>query len=149
MKKILLFIGILFYCLSFGQSKSEKTKELMSILGSQKSGEQMLEYLITNYKKSYDDIPENFWIEFRKNFRVDDIANKIIPIYEENYSEEEIDGLLRFYKSPIGQSYLKKMPKVSAEVNEVSQIWAREISAKARQEIEKTSKYKSPPPPVK
>ena len=35
-----------------------------------------------------------------------------IRIYEDVYTEEELDGLLAFYKSPVGQSFLKKTPVI-------------------------------------
>lgn len=35
-----------------------------------------------------------------------------IQIYKESFSQEEVDGMLTFYKSPAGQAVIKKMPVV-------------------------------------
>lgn len=33
-----------------------------------------------------------------------------ISIYTDTYTQEEVDGMIAFYKTPVGQSYIKKMP---------------------------------------
>jgi uncharacterized protein len=49
---------------------------------------------------------------------------KIEPAYEQIYSdlftEEELDGLLAFYKSPLGQAFLSKVPIVTSKMLDVS-----------------------------
>ena len=37
-----------------------------------------------------------------------------VKLYAATYSEEEIDGILAFYKSPVGQKMLDKTPELSA-----------------------------------
>ena len=42
--------------------------------------------------------------------------NKLKPalakVYTDTYTEEEIDGILAFYKSPAGKAFIQKMPEV-------------------------------------
>jgi hypothetical protein len=49
---------------------------------------------------------------------------KLEPAYEqiyiELYSEEELDGLLAFYKSPIGQAFVSKTPIVTSKMLDIS-----------------------------
>jgi hypothetical protein len=35
-----------------------------------------------------------------------------IQIYQESFTQEEIDGLIAFYKSPLGIAFVEKMPLV-------------------------------------
>jgi hypothetical protein len=35
-----------------------------------------------------------------------------IPLYQEKFTQEEVDGMLAFYESPSGQAYMKKMSGV-------------------------------------
>lgn len=37
---------------------------------------------------------------------------ELVKIYTDTYTEEEIDGILAFYKSPAGKALLQKMPQV-------------------------------------
>jgi uncharacterized protein len=36
----------------------------------------------------------------------------LVKVYTDTYTEEEIDGILTFYKSPAGKAFLQKMPEV-------------------------------------
>lgn len=38
------------------------------------------------------------------------VMDKLIPAYADVYSEEELQGMLTFYESPVGQAVLRKMP---------------------------------------
>lgn len=44
-----------------------------------------------------------------------------IRIYSETFTEEEIDGILGFYRSPAGQAMLEKMPQLMQKSMAVSQ----------------------------
>lgn len=44
-----------------------------------------------------------------------------VSLYAETYSESEIDGILAFYKSPVGQSLLAKTPELTTKSIAISQ----------------------------
>lgn len=44
-----------------------------------------------------------------------------VTLYAETYSEPEIDGILAFYKSPVGQSLLAKTPELTTKSIAISQ----------------------------
>lgn len=41
-------------------------------------------------------------------------------IYKESFTQEEIDGMLAFYRSPVGQAMLQKMPQVMKRSMQIS-----------------------------
>ena len=43
-------------------------------------------------------------------FSWDKLQPAMLKIYTATYTEEELDGLLTFYKSPVGQAYVKNTP---------------------------------------
>ena len=44
--------------------------------------------------------------------RLNKIKPELAKVYTGTYTEEEIDGILAFYKSPAGKAFLQKMPEV-------------------------------------
>ena len=44
-----------------------------------------------------------------------------MQVYSETFSQEEIDGLIKFYASDVGQSYANKLPVVMEETMAISQ----------------------------
>ena len=45
----------------------------------------------------------------------------VLDIYDRNFTEQEIDDMLAFYRTPTGQSLLKKMPNIMQESMVMSQ----------------------------
>jgi hypothetical protein len=48
----------------------------------------------------------------QEEFSWDKLKPTYIAIYQETFDQEEIDGLVAFYKSPVGTSMVNKMPVV-------------------------------------
>jgi uncharacterized protein len=42
-------------------------------------------------------------------------------VYADLYTEDELDGILAFYKSPVGQAFLSKTPEATRQVLQISQ----------------------------
>ncbi len=49
------------------------------------------------------------------------IETVYIPVYNKYYSEDDLKGLIAFYKSPVGVKFVKVMPDVQAEATKLSQ----------------------------
>ncbi len=73
------------------------------------------------------------WEKFKKIY---------IAIYKETFTQEEIDGLIAFYKSPAGSAFVEKMPiviqkvtvemqSIAAPVMEKMRVAARQIAVEA------------------
>jgi len=50
-----------------------------------------------------------------------------ISLYASTYTEEELDGILAFYRSPIGQTMIEKTPELTAKSTEITQQKMREV----------------------
>ena len=53
-------------------------------------------------------------------YNVDEIIKQLIPVYDKYYSEAEINKLIEFYQSPLGQKMIETSPLVAQEVFKVS-----------------------------
>jgi len=42
------------------------------------------------------------------------IKPDVVKVYAETLTDEEINGMIQFYSSPVGQSVLAKMPQLTA-----------------------------------
>lgn len=64
----------------------------------------------------------------------------MIKIYAEEFTQEEIDGMLQFYKTPVGQSMIDKMPIVMQKSMQVGYKQMDTITPKIMQAAEKFAK---------
>jgi hypothetical protein len=66
----------------------------------------------------------------------DKIKPEYVALYAETFTEEEIDGMLAFYKSPAGRAMLEKMPVLMQRSMALSQRMMQEIQPEMTKIIE-------------
>ena len=59
-----------------------------------------------------------------------------IKIYRESFEQSEIDGLIDFYRSPLGQSFISKMPVVTQKAMAEMQTYMQQVIPKLRSAME-------------
>lgn len=121
-------------------SKEASIRQLMELTGTKSLGAQMMqtgmEQFRANVTESQPDNPrakqfiDAFVASFQKHFDPDSLTERIIPIYDKYLSEEDVNGLLQYYRSPLGQRMLKVLPEIARE----SQQAGFSLGQKAAQE---------------
>ncbi|WP_020407515.1 DUF2059 domain-containing protein [Hahella ganghwensis] len=81
----------------------------------------------------FDDYMGNVYSLMQEQMNWEKMKDPIIDVYLKHYTQEEIQGMLDFYKSDTGQSVLKKMPLVVADSTQVSQQMLQEILPQLKQ----------------
>ena len=79
----------------------------------------ILEEIDTNPQMELDDKIKSIIVEeSSKTFReiIDDYIDEIAEVYAKVFSDEDMDALYEFYRSPQGQSFGKKLPTFEREV---------------------------------
>lgn len=132
MKKLLALAGIMFVSISvFAETKPSDSslEELLTITDSQKLIDSMWPQMDTMLKNSAkqalgettlsaeqqkisDATNEKMAIIFKDEFSYEKLKPMFIKIYKESFSQEEVDGMVAFYKSKAGKAVIKKMPVV-------------------------------------
>jgi hypothetical protein len=102
-------------------SKSAKAEELLQLT----QGDQMMKMMEPMMKGMLAQMDKDMPAEQRA--KVGEMQGKMMAlvaaslskakpalakVYSDTYTEEEIDGILAFYKSPAGKAFLQKMPEV-------------------------------------
>ena len=60
----------------------------------------------------------------------------LAKVYTDTYTEEEIDGILTFYKSTVGKAFLQKMPEVMQRSMPVMMQMMRDLQPEMKAMIE-------------
>ncbi len=82
---------------------------------------------------AYEDIFTEF---FTKYMGWDNMKDDIAKIYATNFSAQEIQEMIAFYKTPVGQKTIKLLPKLSREGVVLGQKKLMENQAELKQMIE-------------
>jgi hypothetical protein len=73
------------------------------------------------------DVPQAFWSTFRTRLDLESFSNLLIPIYDRNFSHDDIKGLIQFYESPIGRKLLEATPQITRESYAAGQEWGLKL----------------------
>jgi hypothetical protein len=141
---LLFLISAALYVPSEAQAKNTKAEDIMLMLklsGQQALSEQMITLmvpqLINVMSASNPDLPKDkltlamSYMEKALKKSIPEFLRSLIPIYDQNFTHEEIKGLITFYKSPVGRALIEKQPKITAEASKVGQAWGARVAQNA------------------
>jgi hypothetical protein len=63
-------------------------------------------------QKQLGDMQAEITLAFKQEMNWEKLEPLFVKIYRDSFSQEEVDGMLAFYKSPAGQAVIHKMPLV-------------------------------------
>jgi uncharacterized protein len=106
-------------------------RELMALTGAGNLGAQMIQNCGPAFKRSIPGAPDAFWDDFMKGVQPDDLIALIIPIYQRNLTEEDIQAAVAFYRSPSGQRLVTKLPIITQQSMQAGQQWALQLIQRA------------------
>jgi hypothetical protein len=66
----------------------------------------------------------------------DKIKEDIIDIYVDVFTKEELEGIIAFYKTPVGQKLIKKQPELMQKSMEIIQKQLTTIMPKVQKAIQ-------------
>lgn len=69
----------------------------------------------------------------------DKLRPQFVKLYADKFTEEELEGILSFYKSPLGQAWTAKSSELTAEAVKVSGQAMQDAQAKIRKVIEQAT----------
>ena len=112
-------------------AKTRKVRELLTLMKAGDMGVQVMDNMMGAMKSTMPDVPEEFWTGFRREIKPGDLMEMIIPIYERNLEEGDIDELLKFYNSPSGKRFVSKQSIILQEAMAAGQQWGEQLAERA------------------
>ena len=107
--------------------KEKAIRHLMELTGSSKMGENMTENMASQVKSAVGrsmtgDRLQKFVDDFNQKLSAESPAKEVdnveIPIYAQHFSLEDLQGMIQFYESPLGQRVMKTLPEVLQETQQ-------------------------------
>ena len=120
---------------------SAKVTLIRKIIQTTNMGEQMItaiESAVPAQREANPRIPAVFWDRFleRANSRKEELLDQIVPIYASIFSTHELELLLQFWQSEIGQRFVELQPQLLQGVMEVGRAWGARLGAEIAQELQ-------------
>jgi hypothetical protein len=117
-------------------AKQADIQKLMNLTGAGNLGMQAMDQMIASMKGAMANVPEKFWVEFRKEINSDELVNQIIPIYDKHLTHAELKELIKFYETPVGKKMIAVMTAITAESMQAGQHWGVEVARRAKAKLD-------------
>jgi uncharacterized protein len=130
--------------------KVAAAKEMMQVAGVAKQFDEFMPVLIGQMAQSFlalapdkatviGEVFEQISVKF--SARKGELIDQVATLYAAQLTLEELQGILAFYKSPLGVRFIAVQPQVAREAMVLGQRWGaeigREIDMEVRQELRK------------
>lgn len=110
------------------QPSEEQVRQLMEVVGVGKMLSQMNSQAVGVMQQSLPCVPASYWQNYIDASGTQQFIGRLVPIYQRHFSADEIEGMLKFYRSPLGQKVITEMPTTMGEANQAGLQWSRERS---------------------
>ena len=119
-------------------SKEAKIRELIRLTGSADLAFNAMKTQVATIKKMLP-LPAKAQDDFADQFfaaaDINEFIDLFVPIYDKHFTESDLDGMLAFYRTPVGQKLIKELPAVAAESQQAGASRGRQIGEKVGAQI--------------
>lgn len=122
------------------ETAEDLAREIMVISKVKEQVEVMIDQMFTMIKAQRSDLTPELIEELQAELDPNEIIELCIPAYTKHLTVEELEGLLAFYKTPLGQSFAEKQILITRETTIIGQQWGANISQKIAERIQKSLK---------
>jgi len=116
--------------------KEAAIRELLEITGTPEIGLQIAERILQRMKETHPDVPEKFWKEFEAELDRQTFIDMIVPVYREHFTKKEVEKLIEFYRTDVGQKYVEKLPTLTKESMEAGRRWGQRIGQRIVEQLQ-------------
>ncbi len=117
--------------------KKKEIERVLQLTGVMTMMEQMVDKMVTTSQTApaSNQLPPEFWSQFRKRMNLQALIDEIIPVYDKHYSLEDLKVMNEFYSTPAGQRLLSTMPQIMSESMAIGQKWGKDLGEEVLQDM--------------
>jgi uncharacterized protein len=125
--------------------KEADIRQLMDVAGTKAMAQQVMDATEKTLKPLMmnslppgdyrEKLVDQFFQKFHSKADIQHLLDMVVPIYDKYLSDEEIKGLINFYKTPLGQKTLSVLPKLMGEMQAQGRDWGQNLGRESMQEV--------------
>jgi hypothetical protein len=100
----------------------ESLRQYFKISGQEAAAIENYNRILPALRALAKDVPEDLWLELT---RTDKLISWLIPIYRKHFTEEDIQDLIAFHRTPTGSKVAAQASTIQREVLEQGALQAR------------------------
>jgi hypothetical protein len=129
-------------------------KELLVVVGSAKQFDVVVPLITQQLESAFVNLKPDHAAEIKDVFRAipekfsqkkQELLDQIAVIYAEKLTADEINEIIKFYKTPVGSRFVQLQPELVQQSMQLGQAWGRKIGQEIDQEVRKQLKDRGVP----
>ena len=120
MKKLFIITMLIFAInitgFSAETSKQKKIKELFQVMDIQAATNEISQMMLNDTGNMKLSKNQKAAMQKEMQSMMDYVLNKQADLYDKHFTEQEIDDILNFYKTPAGKKIIEETPKITKEL---------------------------------
>lgn len=76
-----------------------------------------------------------FFQKFHSKFDLQHLIDMAVVVYDKHLTREDIQGLIQFYSTPLGQKTINVLPQMMTEMQQRGQQWGEQVGRDSMQEV--------------
>lgn len=120
-------------------AKLGAVRSLLEVTGAAEVIVASLEANIPAQRAANPAVPAVFWDEFETlaKERIPSLVDSLVPIYDRHFTLDDVNELLAFYRTPVGQRLVEVQPLIARESSETGQRWGARLGVEVAAELAK------------
>jgi hypothetical protein len=119
---------------------TEKVQQLIEMMGVPAQFTDMNNQMTSMMSLQFPCVDASYWQTYIDKNGQTQLVQAMIPAYQHHFSAEDVDGLIKFYKTPLGQRLVSQMPGTMTEAAQAVQQWGRQRTSEMFAELQKSGK---------
>jgi hypothetical protein len=129
-------------------------KELLVVVGSAKQFDVVVPLITQQLENAFVNLKPDHAAEIKDVFRAipekfsqrkQELLDEVAAIYAGKLTADEINEIIKFYKTPIGAKFVQLQPELVQQSMQLGQAWGRKIGQEIDQEVRKQLKDRGVP----
>jgi uncharacterized protein len=122
------------------QPSEAQVRELMQVMNVPGQFAVMNNQMAAMMSQQLPCVDASYWQTYIDKNGQEQLTKAMIPAYQHHFTSDEVDGLIKFYKSSLGQKLVTQMPATMAEAAQAGQQWGRQRTTDMFSALQKEGK---------
>ncbi len=145
MRKLIALCAITLAFSTIGFSQDQDTayrntlQEMFEVSGSEETYKAAITQIMDMFKQQYARVEAEQWNQLEQEFlnrSIDELVELLVPVYQKYLTQEDLEEIIAFYKTPVGKKFALRNPAIMQESMQVGQQWGMKIGQELQQKLE-------------
>ncbi len=124
-------------------------KELLAAMGTAKQFDLIVPLIAQQIENAFVNAKPDHAAEIKEAFRAipekfaqrkQDLLDQTAAIYADKLNTDELNEIVKFYKTPVGAKFVQLLPELGQQSMQVGQAWSRKLGQEIDQDVRKQLK---------